>query len=170
MKVEIMPVTAFNNQQKINTSFQAKISDAKRKSFMEQGYNIYENPVYLKSQGKNISGAAFVKDSGYEIDMLITDDKCEPLGNINARNFNSYAAVSDDAISNKEITNLGKTAYKSLFNYIKNHYPSIKRVVASVSDNEDNARKFYIDCGFHERENSKCTDNLGIRFLDYIIM
>ncbi len=132
-----------------NTAFRAAIdkNNPTYKELMNTRFKLQNDSVNLINNGENILGKAFIKESKYRIESVITDEECK---NILGR---ADASLKGDSVETciynyykGQIKHVGTEAYNNLFNYIRKNHPEIKKVKANVITEE--SFKFHTAYGF----------------------
>ena len=131
-----------------NTAFQAKIdkTNLDYQKLMNSGYKLYNNDVEIITTNGKISGAAFVQEGEYDIEVAITDDKFKKVGIAEAVLYDDFAEVYINNSYRTSMKHVGTAGYDNLFDYIRKNHPEIKKVKANIIT--ETSFKFHIAYGF----------------------
>ena len=131
-----------------NISFQAKIdkTNLDYQKLVNSGYKLHDSDVEIITTNGKISGAAFVQEGEYNIEVVITDDKFKKVGTAEAVLYDDFAEVGISNFYRTTMKHIGTAGYDNLFNYMKKKHPEIKKVKANVVN--EGSLKFHTAYGF----------------------
>jgi effector-binding domain-containing protein len=131
-----------------NVSFQSKLNKTNFYNLVSTGYKPYKNSVPLISKNKLLYGKTFLFDDGIDIIIKVTDDKYREIGLATAA-LNKTKAEATLTVKNYykgKIKHVGKAAYDSLLEYIKENHQEINMAKANIINKD--SYKFHIAYGF----------------------
>ncbi len=154
-----------------NTTFRAAIdkNSPTYKELMNTSFKLRNDNVNLISNGQNILGRAFIRNSKYRIESVITDAECKNiLGRADALIKGDFVEVCIYNYCKGKIRHVGTGAYDNLFDYIKQNHREIKKAKANVLTEE--SFKFHTAYGFtigNENLEFNNINNFMSKYMEY---